>query len=273
MILDENYTLYNGVEIPKIGLGTWQVPDADATAATKTAIKLGYRHIDTAAAYENERGVGLGIAESGVKRSEILITSKVPAEIKTYSGAKNSIENSLEYLETDCIDLMLIHAPKPWREMHAGGKIRYFAENVEVWKALEEGYKAGKLRAIGVSNFQIDDIENITSHAEIKPMVNQIKVHVGHTPVELIEYCQKHDILVTAYSPNATGRLIGNKQVAAIAEKYGVSVPQLCIRYCLQLGLQVIPKTTHDRYMKQNVALDFTISDADMKTLLQIKEI
>jgi diketogulonate reductase-like aldo/keto reductase len=150
---------------------------------------------------------------------------------------------------------------------------RYFEENKEVWKAMEDVYKTGKVKAIGVSNFLQDDVENILAGCEIKPMVNQILAHVSNTPLELIEFCQKNGILVEAYSPIAHGAVLDNLVVKVIADKYGVSVAQLCLRYCLQLGLVVIPKTANPEHMKNNAELDFAISDADMETLKNVEHI
>ena len=273
MILNETYKLYNGTGIPKIALGTWQVSEQDAAGSVAAALKMGYRHVDTAAAYENEKGVAQGIRQSGIARESIFITSKVPAEVKTYEEAKAVIEASLSNLETDYIDLMLIHAPKPWAEMFQKGIDKtYFEENLAVWKALEEAYQAGRLKAIGVSNFDVADLQNIIDNAQVKPMTNQIRVHVGHVPEDIIAYCQKEDILVMAYSPNATGRLAKNQAVVEMAAKYNVSVPQLGIRYVLQLGLLPLPKTTHEEYMRANAQVEFEISAEDMDVLSKVEE-
>ncbi|MEI2987545.1 MAG: aldo/keto reductase [Oscillospiraceae bacterium] len=272
-MLNKYYTLSNGVTIPKIALGTWQVSNEDVQSSISNALSIGYRHIDTAAAYENEKGVGTAIQKSGIARNALFITTKIPAEIKTYEGTVQVIEKSLANLQTDYIDLMLIHSPKPWKELFARTDKTYFKENLSVWKALTEYYKAGKLRAIGVSNFEIADIQNIIDNAEIKPMVNQVRVHIGHTPKEIINYCQSRNILIEAFSPNATGKLHTNPVVVEIAEKYGVSIPQLGIRYDLQLGTLPLPKTTHKEYMIQNEDVDFVISDEDMARLGEVEEI
>ncbi len=269
MVLHENYQLSNGLTIPKIALGTWQVSQENVKPAVKSAIESGYRHIDTAAAYENERGVGDAVRESGVPVEEIFITSKVPAEFKTYEKAKASIGNSLALLGK--VDLMLIHAPKPWIQMHMHFPRHYYKENLEVWKAFEEAYEEKKVGAIGVSNFQIKDLENLMSHCKIKPLVNQICVHIGKVPAKLISFCKQEGILVEAYSPIATGKILKNRKVKEIAQKYDVSVAQLCIKFCLQLGLLPIPKTTHKEHMRQNAELDFEIREEDMQKLLKIK--
>lgn len=269
--LKEFYTLANGVRIPKIGFGTWQLPEEIAEETVLSALETGYRHIDTAAAYGNERGVGRGIHASGLSRKEVFVTTKIPAEIKTYAGAREVIAKSLENLGMGYVDLLLIHAPKPWDEMHAGGKEPHYEENVAVWRAMEEAYDAGTVRAVGVSNFQKDDIENILVKGKIRPQVNQIKAHIGNYPEGLADYCRSEGILIEAYSPIATGRLLHDGSIAAVAEKYGVSIPQLCVKYLLQKGLLPLPKTTHREYMAQNAQTDFNISSEDMAFLNGIK--
>lgn len=271
MILEEKYMLSNGVKIPKLGLGTWFISDEDAVQAVKEAVKIGYRHIDTAQAYQNERGVGEGIRTSGVNREELFVTTKLAAEVKSYDEAVASIDNSLQTLGLDYIDLMIIHSPKPWMEFH--GEDAYAEGNREAWRALEEAYKAGKLRAIGVSNFQQADIDNILESCTVKPMVNQILAHISNTPATLIEYCEANDILVEAYSPVAHGELLKNQELIKMAEKYGVSVPQLSIRYCLELGMLPLPKTANPAHMKNNAEVNFIISEKDMELLKNIERI
>ena len=271
MIQNETYTLNNGIELPKIAFGTWQVSNEDAPAAVKAAIELGYRHIDTAIQYENEIGVAQGIRESGVKRDEIFVTTKIPADVKSYEEAKACIEESISRLGV--IDQILIHSPKPWEELFAGSPKTYFEENLAVWKAMEEAVEAGKVRSIGVSNFEIADVENIMQNGKIKPAVNQIRVHIGHTPVDVINYCKENAIQIMAFSPNATGKLKGHPLVTSIAEKYGVSAPQLSIRYDLQLGLMPLPRSTNPDHIKENAQLDFVISDEDMQKLGAVEEI
>jgi diketogulonate reductase-like aldo/keto reductase len=271
MILEEKYILSNGVEIPKLGLGTWFINDNDVVQAVKDAAGIGYRHIDTAQAYQNERGVGEGIRTCGIKREDMFVTTKLAAEIKSYSEAVESIDGSLKTLGLDYIDMMIIHSPKPWAKFLEHD--HYFEGNSEAWRALEESYKAGKLRAIGLSNFEKEDIDNILKSRSVKPVVNQILAHISNTPAELIQYNKDKDILVEAYSPIGHGELLKNKEIAAIAEKYNVSVPQLGIRYCLQLGLIPIPKTANPAHMKNNAAVDFSISDEDMEFLKNVEQI
>jgi len=271
MILEEKYTLSNGVEIPKLGLGTWFISDEEAVQAVIDAAEIGYRHIDTAQAYMNERGIGKGIRTCGVKREDMFLTTKLAAEVKSYDEAVASIANSLKTIWVDYIDMMIIHSPKPWMEFHE--EYPYFEGNREAWRALEDAYKAGKFRAIGLSNFQKADLDNILESCTVRPMVNQILAHISNTPKELIEYTQEKGILVEAYSPVGHGELLKNKEIAEIAEKYGVSVPQLSIRYCLELGLLPLPKTANPAHMKNNAEVDFVISEEDMEFLKNVEKI
>ncbi|UOQ84696.1 aldo/keto reductase [Gracilibacillus salinarum] len=271
MMLNENYTLANGVEIPKLGLGTWMIENQGVAQAVVEAVKIGYRHIDTAQAYENESGVGEGIRACGVNREDLFITTKLAAEVKSYEEAVAAIDQSLETMGLDYLDMMIIHSPQPWMEFRE--EDRYFEGNREAWRALEEAYQAGKLRAIGVSNFEKEDLDNILQNCTVKPMVNQILAHISNTPQDLISYIQEQDILVEAYSPIAHGELFKNQQVLDIADKYGVSVPQLSIRYDLQLGLLPLPKTGNPAHMKNNADVDFIISDEDMEFLKNIERI
>ncbi len=268
----QQLTLSNGVKIPQLGLGTWFIDDDKVADAVKAAVDLGYRHFDTAQAYGNERGVGEGIRTCGLSREELFVTSKVAAEHKTYEEAMAGIQATLEKTGLDYLDMMIIHSPQPWVKVNQS-EDRYVDGNRAAWKALEDAYKAGKLRAIGISNFQIGDIESLLETAEIKPMVNQILLHISNTPIELVEYCQKNGIAVEAYSPIAHGEILNQPEIQAMAEKYGVSVPQLCIRYTLQLGTISLPKTANPDHMKTNADVDFEISAEDMETLKNFKKI
>ncbi len=271
-MLQEKITLSNGVEIPKLGLGTWFIPDDQAAEAVRQAASIGYRHIDTAQAYGNEAGVGAGVKSCGISREDIFVTSKVAAEHKTYESAARSIDESLMKMGLDYLDMMIIHSPQPWAEVNQSEN-RYVEGNREAWRALEDAYQAGKLKAIGVSNFQIGDLESLLKAARIKPMVNQILLHISNTPIELVEYCQKNDIAVEAYSPIAHGEILHVQALKDMAEKYGVSVPQLCIRYTLQLGAISLPKTGNPEHMKSNAEVDFEISTEDMDMLKNFKHI
>ena len=272
MALNETYTLSNGVKIPKLGLGTWFIDDDKVAEAVKDATDLGYRLIDTAQAYGNERGVGEGVRNGGLKREEIFVTSKVAAEHKTYDEAKKGIDETLEKMGLDYLDMMIIHSPQPWVEVNQSDN-RYKEGNQEAWRALEDAYNEGKLKAIGVSNFQVEDIESLMETAKIKPMVNQILCHISNTPLDLIQYCQENDIVVEAYSPIAHGEILNQPEIKEMADKYGVSVPQLCIKYTLQLDAVSLPKTANKEHMKTNAEVDFTISEEDMEVLKHFKKI
>lgn len=271
-MLQEKITLSNGVKIPKLGLGTWFIPDDQAAEAVRQAASIGYRHIDTAQAYGNEAGVGAGVKSCGISREDMFVTSKVAAEHKTYESAARSIDESLMKMGLDYLDMMIIHSPQPWAEVNQSEN-RYVEGNREAWRALEDAYQAGKLKAIGVSNFQIGDLESLLEAARIKLMVNQILLHISNTPIELVEYCQKNDIAVEAYSPIAHGEILHVQALKDMAEKYGVSVPQLCIRYTLQLGAISLPKTGNPEHMKSNAEVDFEISTEDMDVLKNFKHI
>ena len=272
MIYNKTIKFYNGVEIPVLALGTWLIDDDKVADAVKAAIDLGYRHIDTAQAYGNERGVGEGVRKSGIARNEIFITSKVAAECKSYESAAKSINETLRKMGLDYIDMMIIHSPQPWMEVNQSDN-RYYAENREVWRALEDAYSAGKIRAIGVSNFLQGDLDNILVACKVKPMVNQVLAHIANTPFDVIEYCQAKGIEVEAYSPVAHGEAMKNEKIVQMAAKYGVTVPQLCIKYDIQLGLIVLPKTANPAHMKSNGELDFEISEEDMTVLKTIERI
>lgn len=264
--------LSNGVEIPVLALGTWFIDDDKVADAVRAAVKMGYRHVDTAQAYGNERGVGEGIRTAGVPREQLFVASKVAAEYKTYEEAAASIDKTLADMGLDYLDMMIIHSPQPWDKVNQS-EDRYVEGNRAAWRALEDAYKAGKLRAIGVSNFLQEDIESLWKTAEIKPMVNQVLCHISNSPLELIGYCQKKGIVMEAYSPVAHGEALKNKAIAAMAEKYGVTIPQLCIRFDIQLGMIVLPKTANPEHMKSNAAVDFTITDEDMEILKHLEKI
>ena len=265
-------TLNNNIKIPQLGLGTWFIDDANVAEAVKAAATLGYRHFDTAQAYGNERGVGEGIQNCGISREELFVVSKVAAEHKTYEDAKQGIDETLKKMGLDYLDMMIIHSPQPWDKVTQCDD-RYVEGNRAAWKALEDAYKEGKLRAIGVSNFQISDLKNLMETCEIKPMVNQILCHISNTPLELIKFCQENDIVIEAYSPIAHGEILHQPEIKAIADKYGVSVPQLCIRYVLQLGAIALPKTANPSHMENNSKVDFEITAEDMEILKQFKHI
>lgn len=271
MILNETYTLANGMTIPKLGLGTWFIDDDKAAQAVREAVKLGYRLIDTAQAYGNERGVGEGVRTCGLPREQLFVASKVAAELKDYDSAAKSIDETLNKMGLDYLDQIIIHSPQPWTEFRV--EKRYFEENRVVWRALEDAQAAGKVKVIGVSNFLRDDLENLLSDCRVRPMVNQILLHISNTDKDLVDYCKEQNIQVEAYSPIAHGEALKNPAIAAMAQKYGVTAAQLCIRYVIQLGTVALPKTADPAHMKDNAAVDFVISDADMDALVHMDRI
>ena len=269
-ILTDTFTLNNGVKIPKIGFGTWQIPEgAEAYESVTTALELGYRHIDTALQYGNEASVGKAIRDSGIDRSEIYLTTKLPAHIKTYEGAFEAFQTSMNNLDLEYIDLYLIHAPWPWTEIGAD----YRKENAEVWKALEEIYATGEVKAIGVSNFVVSDLEHLFKTATIIPAVNQIRYFIGNTQDDTVKLSKEKGILVQGYSPLATGAILDNPKLKEIADTYGKSIAQLSIRFILQNDVLPLPKSTNESRIKENADVDFVISDEDMTYLNSLDDI
>lgn len=261
--LTATFTLKNGIKIPKIGFGTWQMSPLQAEQAVAAALKIGYRHIDTALVYNNEAAIGKAIKESKIDRTEIFVTSKLPAETKSYQKTWNDFETTLENLQLDYLDLYLIHAPQPWSQ--AGQD--YDEANQEVWRAMEEIYASGQVKAIGVSNFNVHDLQNILENAIVEPMVDQIQYYVGYTEPEITQFAQAHQILVEAWSPLATGGLLKNPQLQQIADNYQVSLAQLAIQFCVQNRVLPLPKAVHKEHIRNNSQLDFTISEKDMEQL------
>ena len=260
MIKDLDYVLYNGVKIPAVGFGTWQSSPEDAYSSVIAAIKAGYRHIDTALVYENEEAVGKAIKDSGVKRSDIFITTKLPADKKGYDVAIECFNKSCKNLGVDYLDLYLIHAPWPWSNVGMDCK----EGNIESWKAMIDLYNAGKIKAIGVSNFHPSDIKPLIEATNVKPMVNQIRFFLGNTQPSVTNYCQENDIIVEAYSPLATGKMLDNPTLNEIAKKYNVSPAKICLRYCLEKKTLPLPKSTHENRIIENIALDFELAKEDI---------
>jgi diketogulonate reductase-like aldo/keto reductase len=262
--LQDTFTLNNGVKIPQIGFGTWQIPDGNATYdAVSFALANGYRHIDTALAYGNETSVGRAVRDSGIPRSEIFVTSKLPGEIKGYDEALAGFETTMRALQLEVLDLYLIHAPWPWEQMGED----FSAQNKDVWRAFEKIYATGRVRAIGVSNFEVADLASILDGCKIKPMVNQIKFFIGNTQNEIADFCHRNGIQIEGFSPLATGAILENVDVLRLAERYGKSVSQICIRYVLQKGVVALPKSTHPARILQNTDIGFEISSEDMAYL------
>ena len=259
----EEYRLSNGVTIPKIGFGTWQIPDGEEVYNSVThALKVGYRHVDTAQIYRNEVGVGRAIADSDLAREDIFLTTKIWNDKHDYDLAKASIEESLEKLGVDYVDLLLIHWPNPkaLRENEA-----WKAGNAGAWKAMEEAYRAGKVRAIGVSNFMIHHLEALLETADIKPHVNQVLLAPGCTQDELVAFCRQHEILLEAYSSLGTGSIFDNPVAQELATKYGKSVAQLALRWSLQKGFLPLPKSVTPQNIEANLQIfDFELSKDDV---------
>ncbi|TLQ18395.1 aldo/keto reductase [Lentilactobacillus parafarraginis] len=269
-ILTETYQLNNGNEIPKVGFGTWQIPGGQQTyAAVSAALKAGYRHIDTAKAYHNEESVGQAIFDSDVDRENVFVTSKLPAETKSYDGVINDFRSTMKALDFSYLDLYLIHAPWPWGER---GSTNYDEANVEVWQAMQDIYASGEVKAIGVSNFNTHDLQNILDHADVKPAVNQIRYFAGYTEPEITKFTKDHGILVEAYSPLATGAIFENQDVIKMADKYHVSVAQLAIKFVLQNDILPLPKATDPAHIENNTKLDFQIAAEDMKKLAALND-
>lgn len=263
--LTDTYTLNNGVKIPKVGFGTWQIPDGKtAYDAVSFALEAGYRHIDTAYVYGNEKSVGRAIRDFGLPRDQVFVTSKLPAEVKDAKNVRSYAEETLSNLGLDHLDLYLIHAPWPWGQ---AGQRHWDEENAAVWAEMVRANKDGLSRAVGVSNFDKHDLESLIKSTDLVPAVNQIKYYVGFTEPIIRTYAESQGILIEAYSPLATGGILNNVDIEEIAEHYGVSVPQLAIRFCIQNGVLPLPKATSQAHVEANTNLDFTISAEDMATL------
>jgi diketogulonate reductase-like aldo/keto reductase len=272
MIFKDSVTLSNGVIIPQLGLGTWQIKEGeDAYSATLAALTAGYRHIDTAAAYQNESSVGRAIKDSGIPRAEIFITTKLQSHLKSYDQTFVEFESSRQKLGVDYIDLYLIHAPWPWSEWRTNPD--YSQGNIAAWKAMEKLYQEKKLRAIGVSNFEISHLEKILPHIDILPHVNQIPLWIGRPQIELRAFCASKGIAIEAYSPLATGRIFKLERLHELAKKYGKTPAQIAIRFTVDLGAITLPKSIQPARIIENGTLDFTLERADLESLLTLQNL
>ena len=265
--IDAVRRLSNGVEMPLLGFGTWQMTGEAGYQGFMTAIAAGYRHIDTAAVYRNEVEVGRAIRDSGIPRSEFFIVSKVEIQAKSYDAAMASFEQTLADLGTDYVDQYLIHWPVTRNFLRRMSGDIYHAENREVWRALEDIYIAGRARSIGVSNFSINDLRNIMEVARIMPHANQVKYHIGHTPNDLKRFGERHGIALVGYSTLGRGRVLQSPTVQMIAARNGVTPAQLSIRYSLQRGVIPLVKSANAGRQLENIAVDFIIPESDMRIL------
>lgn len=249
----ENIKLSNGVEMPQVGYGVYQVTPDECERCVSDALNVGYRMIDTAQAYANEEGVGNAVKKSGIARDEVFIVSKIWISNYGYEKAKASIDESLRKLQMEYIDLMLLHQP--------------FCDRYGAYRALEEAYREGKLRAIGVSNFYTDHLIDLASNVDVKPMVNQVETHVFDQQVEGQKYMDELDCRIMSWGPLAEGRngFFTNELLGEIGKKYGKSIPQVALRWLLQRGVIIIPKSTHKERMAENLNIfDFELTADDM---------
>lgn len=263
----ETILLNNGITIPKLGFGTWQSKDGEeAYQAVREALRVGYRHIDTAAIYGNEESVGRAIKDSGIPREQIFVTTKLWNDKHSYEGAKEALATSLAKLGLDYVDLYLIHWPNP-----VALRDRWQSANQEAWRAMEEALEAGQVRAIGVSNFLEHHLDSLLETATIKPAVNQIRLSPGITQANLVERCRKENIAIEAWSPLGQGELFNNATVQTMADKYGVSVGKLLLTWSLQQDFIPLPKSVTPSRIADNFdAFGLILSEEDLLSLSQL---
>lgn len=265
--MKKEYTvLSNGVKMPNLAFGTFKVNEGDDVQVILDAIEAGYRHFDTAAFYNTEEALGKAIKKSGIPREEFFVTTKVWKTCMGYEGAKKSFEESLEKLDMDYVDLLLIHWPRPdeesdWKKL-----------DIETWKAFEEIYKEGRAKAIGVSNFLNHHMQNILDNCEVVPMVNQIEFHPGYIQKDVVDFDKEHGIVVEAWSPLGRERVFKDELLNKLAEKYGKSVAQVCLAFALQMDVVPLPKSSSVERMKQNVDIDFELEEEDFEKIVNMEE-
>ena len=260
--------LPNGTSIPCLGFGTWKTPDKEAEQAVLCALEAGYRHIDTATAYKNEAAVGRALAASGLPRGEIFLTSKLWNPDQGYQSTLDAFARSLEQLQTDYLDLYLIHWPHD---------PKYFDDweqkNRDTWRAFEKLYADGRIKAIGVSNFRPRHLENLLAHCEIRPMVDQVEIHPGMPQDEILDFCKAHDMVVEGWSPLATGKIFSVPAMQAMAAKYGKSVAQLCLRWSVQRGVIPLPKSVTPARIRENTQIfNFWLEPEDMDRISRLTD-
>lgn len=262
------FRLNNGIWIPSLGFGTFKTPDAQAAQVVMDAIEVGYRHIDTAAVYENERGVGQGIKNSGIPREELFITSKLWNTERGYDSTLRAFDATMERLGLAYLDLYLIHWPANRKQFGDQAK----EINAQTWKAFETLYRQGRIKAIGLSNFEKHHIEELMETCEIRPMVDQLEIHPGWMQEETVSFCQEKNIVVEAWSPLGRATMLGHPVLNDLAQKYGKNSAQICIRWILQKGLLPLPKTVHKERMVENAdVFDFVLSKEDMARIDALK--
>lgn len=255
-------TFYDGRSAPRLGLGVWQVPNDDAASVVDAALKAGYRSIDTAAIYGNEAGVGQGIAASGIARNDLFIATKLWNDRHGHASAKEAFQESLDRLGLDYVDLYLIHWPAPKQDKF-----------VDAWESLIQLHDEGRAKSIGVCNFNIPHLQTLLDQTGVLPVVNQIELHPGFQQAELRQYHAEHDIVTEAWSPLGRGSLLGHPALAPIAEKHGRSVAQIILRWHIQLGNMVIPKSITPARIEENIRVfDFTLDDADMAAIAELDD-
>lgn len=263
----KSYMLNNGMQIPSIGFGTYKAADNNDITVIKNAMKAGYRYFDTASFYFTEESLGQAIRESKIPRDEFFIVSKLWKTEMGYENAKQALENSLNRLQMEYLDIYLIHWPRSSEDAD------WKKECVDTWRAMEEAYREGKIKALGLSNFLPHHMEVILQNCTVKPVVNQLELHAGYMQSEAVHYCKEHDIALQAWSPLGRLRIMENKLITELAEKYNVSKAQLCLRFLHQQDIIVIPKASSVERMKENMNIfNFEISQEDMYRLLTMPQ-